>query len=421
MRSLGMFTILAALLFASGCGGSSTPTSTAGGNTITPTAANVATITVNQGPAAANGYPYVNGAFATVTICAPGSTTNCGSVDGILVDTGSTGLRVLSSALTAAGVTLPAQTDSLTNPVTECYEFVDSYVWGQVETADLTIATETASSIPVQVLDDSTYTAPAECTSGGLPSADTLSTLDANGVLGIGSYALDCGTVCTAPGYSTDANPFPVQYYGCPTATTCQIITESDSLQVQNPVSLFTTDNNGVIIELPAVTAPEATLSGSLVFGIGTETNNALGSATVFTLNTTGEYEGYFTTNFDSQSNPASFLDSGSNGLYFVDATIENDDACEVNTDFYCPAAPLNNLTGTNVGANGATNAVVFGVANADEVFSTYPNDAVFNNLAGIGSSGSFDWGLPFFYGRNVFTSIDGVSTPAGANAFWAY
>jgi hypothetical protein len=34
-----------------------------------------------------------------------------------------------------------------------------------------------------------------------------------------------------------------------------------------------------------------------------------------------------------------------------------------------------------------------------------------------------FDWGLPFFYGRTVFTGIDGVPPPVGvpAGPFWAY
>jgi len=52
---------------------------------------------------------------------------------------------------------------------------------------------------------------------------------------------------------------------------------------VQNPVTLFATDNNGVIIELPAVSGVETSVTGSLIFGIGTQSNNALGSATVYT------------------------------------------------------------------------------------------------------------------------------------------
>ena len=34
---------------------------------------------------------------------------------------------------------------------------------------------------------------------------------------------------------------------------------------------------------------------------------------------------------------------------------------------------------------------------------------------------GFFDWGLPFFYGRTVFTAIEGAATPGGAGPYWAY
>ena len=56
--------------------------------------------------------------------------------------------------------------------------------------------------------------------------------------------------------------------------------------QVQNPVTLFPTDNNGTIIELPSVAASGATsVTGSLIFGIDTQSNNQSGSQTVLTLN----------------------------------------------------------------------------------------------------------------------------------------
>jgi hypothetical protein len=32
-----------------------------------------------------------------------------------------------------------------------------------------------------------------------------------------------------------------------------------------------------------------------------------------------------------------------------------------------------------------------------------------------------FDWGLPFHFGRNVFTAIDGQETPAGQGPFVAF
>jgi len=46
--------------------------------------------------------------------------------------------------------------------------------------------------------------------------------------------------------------------------------------------------------------------------------------------------------------------------------------------------------------------------------------DSVFPNLGGP-SAGNFDWGLPFFFGRNVFTAIETRNTPAGTGPFWAY
>src|SRR6202140_2735481 len=84
-----------ALLLAIGCGGGSSSHS----NTVITTGSNVQAITVNAGPAG----NYANGAFTSVILCVPG-TTPCQTISGVLVDTGSPGLRLLSSALT--GVTL---------------------------------------------------------------------------------------------------------------------------------------------------------------------------------------------------------------------------------------------------------------------------------------------------------------------------
>jgi hypothetical protein len=70
--------------------------------------------------------------------------------------------------------------------------------------------------------------------------------------------------------------------------------------QVLNPIPLFTTDNNGSIIELPSVAAGgTATVSGSVIFGIDTESNNASGTQTVLTLDPDN---GYFTTTFNDES-----------------------------------------------------------------------------------------------------------------------
>ena len=39
----------------------------------------------------------------------------------------------------------------------------------------------------------------------------------------------------------------------------------------------------------------------------------------------------------------------------------------------------------------------------------------------GGSNPGAFDWGLPFFFGRNVFTAIEDQVTPAGKGPFVAF
>jgi hypothetical protein len=382
-----------------GCGGGGSTSQSTSQAPIPTSGANVQPITVNTGPTG----NYANGAFTSVTVCVPGS-SNCQTISGVLVDIGSVGLRILSSALTLA---LPQQKAPGGDPVAECLPFVASYTWGPVESADVEMSGEKASAVPIQVMSDTDFPVPSQCTDFGLPSADTLQALGANGLLGVGMYAQDCGGGCVQSGsYGL--------YYECP-ASGCQPITEPLSAQVQNPVSLFATDNNGVVIELPAVNGAEASLSGSLIFGIGTESNNGLGSATVYTLNS----DAGITTEFNGQSYPNSFLDSGSNGSYFLDSGTTGIPECGAATYFYCPAA-VDNLSATNTGGNGASGTVDFSVANADTLFSSDPNDAAFSQLAGPNPD-SFDWGLPFFYGHNVFTAIQNASTPGGTGPYWAY
>src|SRR4029077_10405500 len=239
-----------------------TPPST---NVVAAPSQNVQPIIANAGPA----NNYANGLFTSVTICVPGSTSSCQTIDGVLVDTGSSGLRILDSVLT---LTLPQQTLN-GNPVLECNQFVDGFTWGPVQTADVAIAGERASAIPIQVIGTSGFPSlPDSCTSPG-PSENTLDTLGANGVLGIGLFLQDCGFGCAVGGSSN-----PGLYYTC-SASGCQATVESIGQHLQNPGSRFAIDHNGVIVELPQLSPlGAASLSGSLVFGIGTQANNALGS-----------------------------------------------------------------------------------------------------------------------------------------------
>lgn len=400
---LAAFTAFLAV-FVTACGGGGSTHQ----NTIATAAANVQTITVNSGPAG----NYVNGVFTSVTVCVP-STSNCQVIDGILVDTGSYGLRLLSStgggALT---LSLPGQTGSDGNPIGQCAPFVSAFTSGPVATADLTISGEKASALPVQVIDGTFANLANECQAAfGTQEQDTLTGqngqagLGANGILGVGPLVQDCGSQCTQTGKAN-----PGLYYDC-TAGTCTVTTEALAQQVQNPVAAFAKDNNGVIIQLPQ-TSTTSSISGSLVFGIGTESNNALTDAAVFPINSNIE----FNTSFKGQSYPA-FVDSGSNAYFFLDQGATGLPLCSDNSSFYCPGSNTNFSATTASGS--ASETVKFTIGNADSLFSD-PSAFVFPTLGGP-NTGTFDWGLPFFYGRNVYTAINGKSTPNGQGPYWAF
>ena len=380
--------------------------SSSGGGGTTPTGSNVASVTVSAGPAGVNA---INTLYTSVTVCVPGSTTECQTIDNIQVDTGSFGLRLLSQVVT---LTLPVAQAPTGGGLVECTEFVDGYSWGPVALVDLQVAGESASSVPVQLIGDSRYpTVPTDCSTPAPAAEDTVTTFGANGILGIGPFAQDCGSYCVG------SIPEPIQYYSCSTSTVCQGTMVPINAQVQNPVTLFTTDNNGSIISLPTVATTGATsITGYLIFGIDTESNNMSGTETVVPVSTS---TGYVTTVFQSQTLADSFIDSGSNGTYVNDSSLT---ACPPNgstpSPFYCPANPVS-LTAALVLANNSTVNENFVVADANSVgasITAYPG------LAGTNpDSASFDWGLPFFYGRRVANAIEGASTSVGTGPYIAF
>jgi hypothetical protein len=378
----------------------------------TPGPPNVETLTVDAGPPAST-FLAVNTAFVSVKVCVPGTTT-CQTIDHIWVDTGSAGLRIMASVLT--GVTLPAEKDAGGNPFAECFQFVDGTIWGSLALADITlpVSMETASNVHVHIIADPAYPTVGSGCTGILQN--TVATFGANGILGIGPFAQDCGSPCVT------TSPAPPEYYSCPSPSTCAAVNASLIQQLQNPVTQFATDNNGVIVELPAVgSAGATTVSGSLVFGIGTRTNNALGTATVLpadpiSLVITATYKGTAYTD--------AYLDSGSNGNFFNDSSLT---ACAApNGGFYCPASTMSE-TAALKGTSATTLAANFSVANAGTLFSNTSYTA-FSNLGGpipnpppASQPQPFDFGLPFFYGHNVFTAIENANTPGGIGPYFAY
>lgn len=408
----GLACALLALLGACGGGGSggvavvSTDPPTLNILPPAPAVQNQLAIAVDAGPAN-TGYN-VNRLYASVTVCFPGSTTQCQTIDHVLVDTGSTGLRLLASAL-APGLSLNQTSSNSGLPLLGCMQFIDqSFAWGPIATADITLGGKTATSTPVQIIGDPVFSH-LEKTCPGRKSLQTAQDLGANGILGLSMQREDCGLACTL--YPTNG-----VYFTCADSTCSSTIGTRATLvqQVAHPVPKFSTDNNGLLVDLPAVsTASAPTLNGSLIFGIGTQTNNTPASNTPV-LTSLGGGTG-LTTRFMDRTFQTTYLDTGSNGNFFDSAgTLA---ACGTAiAGFYCPDT-LTALTATLTGANGQTYPVDFSVANAAVLFAS--RQPVLPQLAGdLPDLTAFDFGLPFFYGRRVYF---GIHNERGAGAFVAF
>lgn len=391
-----------------------TPQNTTPAPTVIATTANVAPLTIDAGPAvtAANASPSVgNLMYTTVTVCAPGTTT-CATVDHILVDTGSSGLRIFASALPTS-FTLPQRTDVNNNPLAECIQFVDGYSWGPLQTADFKISGETASSLPIQIIGSPNFaTVPNACANVGT-SRNTIQSFGANGVLGISNGVQDCGAACVTTNVNGTAQNN--LYYSCATPQTCTATTVPLSAQVQNPITLFAVDNNGSAIVLPAIPSEGAlTVNGSLIFGIGTQTNNSLGSAVALQVD---PYAFEFTTQYQNVNYAESYIDSGTN-FYAVPDPNNTIATCSGASSFFCPASTLY-LSATLIGTNALFSSTTFSIANALTLFNQNPNFTAFNDIGGPNGTGSsrtthtFAWGAPFFFGKTVFTAIEGKATPS--------
>jgi len=413
------------VLLAACSGGGSAPTSQST-TTVTPTPTpppaivNTLAVVMDAGPAAlqvgTNGYSAFNEPYVTITICAPGSTTNCQTIDHIILDTGSVGLRivqpVISPALLAA---LPVETQATGNGVGECYQYVNSFAFGSVRQADFQIAGEKVASIPFQAIGDSgTYaTIPSTCSAGGGTPIKTVQDFGANGIIGIGTTATDCGSICAA------GNSSAAIYYDCPTTGCSAVIARAANVtapfqQLPNPVAAFPQDNNGTILSLPAVPqAGQATVNGTVTFGIGTQSDNSLTATNILALTTSTSRlgPGLLSATYNGKTLSQSFLDSGSQEYFFIDTSLPICTQSSLDA-FYCPTSTLS-LSPLITAVDGTTASGSFLLYNPNNV----SNSA--NVAPGLGVNptlvkpplpfaNSFDFGVPFFFGKSVYTAIEG-------------
>jgi hypothetical protein len=408
---------------AAGAGGTTAAGGTKGGNGGTSAAggssgneANTVQTVLDKGP---QNIGYINGLFITLTLCKPGTST-CQSIDHVLVDTGSYGLRVLESVIT---LSLPAVNNASGSPMGSCTQFVDGTAWGPILSADVKIGGETAAAIPIQAIGEKTYPMPTAGTCSSGSAITDLQSLMANGIIGVGIGQQDCGTACA----QTTRNPG--MYFACTSnkAGGCKTTAVPLDSQVRNPIVGFPVDNNGVIIQLPSVpTGGLASTTGKLIFGIGTQSNNGLGSATVITP--VDNYGNIGTTYPVGGKQYTGFIDSGTNTYTFLNSATAGLKLCSSAgwASFYCPSTPTS-LTVTIFGGNNASTPVTFTVADPTRVSASISVlGTLGTEMPGFPSSGTsslpdFLWGLPFYYGRTVYTAIEKQDTPGGQGPYFAF
>ncbi len=350
-------------------------------------------VTVNGALCSAGSY--VNKPCVSVRVCSPDG-SSCQTIDDILLDTASYGLRVFASVLTVPLTQMASGTGSLA----ECIKYGDgSSQWGPVKMAMVTLANEPAVQVPIQVIDATFGTVPSSCSS---PDSTPMAA-GFNGILGIGFFAEDCGSVCVE---RSDVG----FYYSC-SAGTCTPASAPLAAQVKNPVAFLPTDNNGLIVHLETVGSLGAeSADGFVLFGIGTRSTNVPSTTKVFPV----EGDGTFSTIFGGRTYN-SFIDTGSNGLFIETRAIQ---ACmPPNAEWFCP--PLTTTyAATNTGAGGTPTATAsFDVGNVTNLMST--GNSVFSNIGGY-MPGFFDWGLPFHFGKTIYLGIENKGSPIGQGPYWA-
>ena len=384
------------------------------GNATSIGSGNVAPLVIDGFPCAAGGTAgganNANVPYVSVKICAPGSTTNCQIIDHVIVDTGSAGLRIASTALASnlqpgSGLPTVAGRNAATS-LAECETYVASYVYGPVVSADVYIAGKLVKNTNMQVFGAPGYQVPAACSNQGGTETDTTQAFNGNGLIGVSFDLLD--------NYA--------MYFDCQNSALGQCTSNTSYAGLPNIVSQFSSDNNGVVLALPSV--PSTGLStptvGTLTFGVSTQANNTPAVSTLAIINDNlGEFAAKVGNTWYS-----AYIDSGTDLMYFNDNTNTNLTLCSskgVNAGLYCPAQPQNiPVSFANYASAGKTpvaiGAMTYQVANAD-VINT-PSAIVFSNVAGpiagstTLSATTMAFGLSSFYGHNMYFLFNSMSAP---------
>jgi hypothetical protein len=126
-----------------------------------------------------------------------------------------------------------------------------------------------------------------------------------------------------------------------------------------------------------------------------------------------------------------SFIDSGSSALFFPSPLNGSLPDCSRSHGIswsgdFCPSS-VQTFTAVNSGSTSATSgSVTFAVGNDYNLINSGNmvfNDYAANSTSDSSSTGFFDWGLPFFFGRNIYVGIESVAIGSltATGPLWAY
>lgn len=350
-------------------------------------AANVLPISVGVG----------NKFLVTLKVCVPGGGL-CQMVDKIMLDTGSVGLRIHASALPVLREHFPKQ-NQMGEILAECALFGNFYTWGSITRADVRFSEREASSLPLQVYEDSAL--PKVDTTGCGKQIGSLRNPDPsivkfNGVLGIRGTRLDRQL-----------------YLRCqPNSNTCFTAALADDKLLPNPLLTLPEDNNGYQIVMPLIPESGATrVTGALVLGLNTQTNNRF-------TEVSGETPKMLA--LDAQQRFALHIAGASYGALIDSGTSVNVlpslnfPSCRENFQLgYCPGSAVQQAIRL---ASASQPSVVFDaslpIGNALDLQVT--NFPALINIASATPATVNAFGIqallgaPFFYGRRISFSIDG-------------
>ncbi len=394
-KSLKVGAFLFSTLMLSACGGGGGGATSAtgagsGGNAAPAPVANTLAMTVERGFDVGSSW-YPNQPFVSLDICNT-DMTGCITLPKVLVDTGSYGLRVFESAL---GPLAPSPVIHQGGELRQCAGFGSGYTLGRIAKVGLKMAGATARDLPIQVIETSPSAAPNDCASTGTAQFTAKEQVGGNAILGIGPLASDA------------VGGLRVRYYVRTGNQISSLSPVPSDFAVPNPIVRLDQHANGVILDFPAVQASgNATHSGSLILGLNTAGNNATTGVSFLRVNDVAR----LWINVGGSRYPG-LIDSGSNYYHFPYRIL----APCAGSIFFCPSAAQQ----VPMTLQDTMQSMSLGRDITIDDYQRYGTNAAQPGLAGY-ESGATEMilGLPFFYGRKVYVSIQGkgaANVPAPA------